>query len=465
MADKLPTIDEWATRISQSELPAFGQTLHQVSALDGFILSHAAELTRVILRDPSMTARILKIANSVYFNPTQKKVNTVSRAVVVLGLKTLRSICLATALIDDLVQGDCGPQLAKEVANSFHAALQARAIAHMAGANDSEEVFISSLLHRLGALAFWSVDSKASHVLAKQLNDGKDVVEAERQVLGFSLSDLTKKLAKSWQLSEVLNRPELKASNGLSFDCTDYAWRVVSLQNEKTTEEQWQGFYQELAQFSAEPTEQMREQLDNAVDATKETLRICGAASLVKWVGAVPEEADSEKAPEMNGSNPGAELQLAILRELTQMGQSKADVNLVLQLVLEALHRGAGIQRVIVGLVNPARTEITGKYVVEDPPSNVISHFKFVISAFPALRKALEGAVLWSWRDNDNKEFDQLLKRTGAADAAVAPLIVNKKIIGLFYIDHGENALSSDHVEAFELFTGQATLCLQMLGK
>ena len=465
MADKLPTLDEWATRISQSELPAFGQTLHQVSALDGFILSHAAELTRVILRDPSMTARILKMANSVHFNPTQKKVNTVSRAVVVLGLKTLRSICLATALLDDLVKGECGPQLAKEVANSFHAALQARTIAHMAGANDSEEVFISSLLHRLGALAFWSVDSKASHALVRVINDGIELDEAERQVLGFSLADLTKKLAKSWQLSEVLNRPLLKASNGQSFDCTGYAWRVVSLQNSQQADEQWQSFYEDMGNFCPESAEHIREQINSAVDATKETLRICGASALVKWVGVVDEGSGAEKATDMSAGNPGAEMQLAILRELTQMGQAKADVNLVLQLVLEALHRGAGIQRVIVGLVNPARTEITGKYVVEDPPSNVISHFKFSIAAYPALKKAMEGQLLWSWRDNDDDAFDQLLRKTGAADAAVAPLIVNKKVIGLFYIDHGESALSSDHVEAFELFSGQAMLCLQMLGK
>ncbi|QGX38751.1 HDOD domain-containing protein [Permianibacter aggregans] len=466
MASELPGVRDWVERINRTELPALGQTLQQVGALNGFLMSHAAELTRVILRDPSMTARVLKIANSAMFNPTRKKINTISRAVVVLGLKTLRSISLATALLDELIKEDTGPYLAQEVANAFHTAMQARAVAKLSGAPDSEEIFVSSLLHRLGAMAFWAVGSTTAHKLAKQMQDGVSPEQAERQVLGFTMNELTRSVAEQWHIKEILTPPLLRGANGQSFNCIPLAWQAVQLQNQETDEATWESYLTQLSTISGAPASSIREELSDAVTATRETLVMCGAEKLVAYVGPRNQQEEAEEDEQNNNQNSASsDMQLAILRELTQMAQGKTDVNLVLQLVLEGLHRGAGISRVVVGLVNPERSKLFGKYVLEKSPSTLLSGFQFEIANQAALKNSMAGETMWAWRDNDNGEFDGLLRKTGGADCVVGPLTVNRKVIGLFYADQEEGALSSNDVEAFELFVGQAALCLQMIGR
>lgn len=466
MASELPGVRDWVERINRTELPALGQTLQQVGALNGYLMSHAAELTRVILRDPSMTARVLKVANSAMFNPTRKKINTISRAVVVLGLKTLRSISLATALLDELIKEDTGPYLAQEVANAFHTAMQARAVAKLSGAPDSEEVFVSSLLHRLGAMAFWAVGSTTAHKLAKQLQDGVSPEQAERQVLGFTMNELTRSVAEQWHIKEILTPPLLRGANGQSFNCIPLAWQAVQLQNQDADEAAWEVYLTQLSAVSGATASSIREELSDAVTATRETLVMCGAEKLIAYVGPQSAEEETEQeAANQNNDAVSSEMQLAILRELTQMAQGKTDVNLVLQLVLEGLHRGAGIKRVVVGLVNPERSKVFGKYVLENSPSTLLSGFQFDIVSQAALKTAMSGETVWAWRDDENGEFDGVLRKTGAADCAVGPLTVNRKVIGLFYADQEEGALSSNDVEAFELFVGQAALCLQMIGR
>lgn len=453
--------------IAKAELPAFGQTLQQIATLNEFMLSHAAELTRVILRDPTMTAKILRLANSVYFNPSQKRINTISRAVIVLGFQTLRSICVATLLLDELLSRDTGPQLGKEVADAFHAAMQARELALLRKEPNVEEIFIAALLSRIGEISFWACGGEAASKVQQQLAAGVAPDEAEENVLGFRLRQLTVGLAQEWRVSDTLLSSLRSRDASPGAQCVANAFDAIKLVpavfDNKIKSEQLQS----LMSFTGKSEAEIRQHLQDAGERASDVLRACGAGQLVRYVKAdsAAVEDSSEPVAEGFSGEPDLKLQLAILRELNALASSKTDINLVLQLVLEGLHRGAGLPRVLIALLNPPRSELIGKYVVEWPVSNVLGRFRFALNDVPVLQAIVQGQTLWAWRDSDRHAFTLVLKQSGAADCLLGPLSVNGKVIGIVYADRGEQALSAMDQEAFELFVSQAALCLRMPAK
>ena len=461
------TVQEWVTHIARAELPAFGQTLQQIAALNEFMLSHAAELTRVILRDPTMTAKILRLANSVYFNPSQKRINTVSRAVIVLGFQTLRSICVATLLLDELLSRDTGAELGKEVADAFHAAMQARELALLRKEPNVEEIFIAALLYRIGELSFWAAGGEHATKLHQLLANGVAPDEAEEEVLGFRLRQLTWGLAQEWRVSDTLLSSLRSRDASPAAQCVAHAFdaiRVVPavLENKADIAE-----LQPLIAFTGQSEAELRKRLQEAGERASDVLKASGAGQLVRYiqVGAEATDEAAEALPQGFTGEPDLKLQLAIIRELNTLCSGKIDINLVLQLLLEGLHRGAGLPRVMIALLNPTRNELIGKYVVEWPVSNVLGRFRFALAEVPVLQQVVQGQTLWAWRDSDRHAFTLVLKQAGAADCLLAPLTVSGKVIGIVYADRGENALSAADQEAFELFTSQASLCLKAPAK
>ncbi|HIO14221.1 MAG TPA: HDOD domain-containing protein [Chromatiales bacterium] len=70
----------------------------------GFILEAsyltAPDIAKIILQDASMTTRVLRLANSSYYNPTGQAINSITRAVIRLGSGVLRRVCLSCELIE-----------------------------------------------------------------------------------------------------------------------------------------------------------------------------------------------------------------------------------------------------------------------------------------------------------------------------------------------------------------------------
>ncbi|HLP31603.1 MAG TPA: HDOD domain-containing protein, partial [Geothrix sp.] len=196
----------WVERISTAEMPIFGHTVQQIVAVAEDDEAPARRLAQVVLQDPSMTARTLKLVNSPFYNPRERTISTVSHAVVLLGFNTVRDLCLSIALVDAFMQGTPRERFNHELARSIHAAVQARALAVKMGDDSPEEVFIAALLYHLGDLAFWCFSGETGEALdTLQHQPGFRPGDAEEEVLGFRLHQLTGELVREWRINELLN--------------------------------------------------------------------------------------------------------------------------------------------------------------------------------------------------------------------------------------------------------------------
>ncbi|EAT14724.1 HDOD domain-containing protein [Desulfuromonas acetoxidans] len=111
-------------------------------------------LADTIRQDPVITARIIKLANSVYFRQWSE-VTQLKQLLVVLGLDTVRQITLLSAT--EQIFSQVEPQLSRPVAimwyRSLFCAQLSAELADLIGHTPKEEAYLTGLLHRLGQLS------------------------------------------------------------------------------------------------------------------------------------------------------------------------------------------------------------------------------------------------------------------------------------------------------------------------
>lgn len=180
--DALPTLPQVVSHILE--------TLDDESADADALVHH-------LNTDPAIVARLLSAANSSAFG-LSAPVTSTRQAILVLGLSTVRTITLATALIERLGQvGRDGRQLWR---HSIGVAACARSIAEHVG-YDPETAFSAGLLHDIGQLLMAAVAPEAvaramEHAASEQLSS----VAAEQTVFGYDHAIVGAELARQWNL-------------------------------------------------------------------------------------------------------------------------------------------------------------------------------------------------------------------------------------------------------------------------
>ena len=187
------------------EFQSLPQVYQRITATIEKSNNSAEVFGEVVGEDPGLTARLLRIANSAFYG-FPSKIETVSRAVTMIGLEELKSLVLATSVVETF--GSLPVEFASMESfwrHSLATAICARLISAQLHETDPERLFVAGLLHDLGALAIWTHgDRKARRIAARCQKNGELLQKAERAVLGFDHADVGRELASNWSLPPVL---------------------------------------------------------------------------------------------------------------------------------------------------------------------------------------------------------------------------------------------------------------------
>ena len=182
------------------------QVIHQLMDLAEDPETPTAEITELILYEPVVTAKLLRLANSAAFG-FRKKIDSVHDAVVLLGLKRVVEIILLASVTKPLKSAHDGYGLAEGQLwkQSVACALIASAIADAVDASLKHVVFTAALLKDIGVVV---MDRHVRHV-NERIHRGMqahrlDLVTAERQVLGIDHARLGGQMAVKWNFSDTL---------------------------------------------------------------------------------------------------------------------------------------------------------------------------------------------------------------------------------------------------------------------
>lgn len=165
----------------------------------------AEDMGLIISQDPSLTARLLKIVNSPMYS-FSSKIDTVSRAVAVVGLRELYSLVVAvsavksfSAIPNDVVNMDTFWR------HSIYCGVISRLLAKRCHVLHTERLFIAGLLHDIGSLVIYNrAPDIAKRILEIAEGDEEKLFNAELQEFGFSHAELGGELLKEWTLPESL---------------------------------------------------------------------------------------------------------------------------------------------------------------------------------------------------------------------------------------------------------------------
>ncbi len=467
----------WLERFQRDDMPVFGKTVQEIMNVAGKKDSSLSELARVILEDPNMTARVLKLANAVQYNPLGNTISTISRAIILLGFEEVRSLSLTAALVDSLVKGVNRERLIQELARSLHAATQAKHLSKELAGKPAEQIFIAALLFHLGELAFWCAAKEEGPKLDEAMRRGLGKEEAELAVLGFPLRQLTARLVQDWRLGGLIEEtlaPGKKQSEGA---------RLILLSHElaTATEQGWRTaevaeLQKKLAALTGLPVDQVAKATENNARMAVKICRHFGAGpSSIKLpaVAAATAEDDAvavEVPEEIVRYNPA--LQLDILRDMSALLLERPDFNLLLEMSLEGIHRGIGMDRALFALVGSGHREIQAKYVVGGGREHFLASFRFPLNRDqPNVFQQVLGDRRGVWVGQPGApavEVERpIVKVLGGAAFFVMPVTVGGKSFGLFYADRlpSGRPLDRQSFENFEFFALQASLGLDYIAR
>lgn len=188
------------------DLPTLPDLAVKVMRITDDAKASAADVARVLTADQAMTARVLKLANSAFYG-IPRRISTVTDAVVLLGMRTVRNMTFALG---------CQPLLERALPgyalrpgdlwrHSFCCAFAAQSLAKRARYRVAEEAFVGGLLHDIGKVIL-NTHLQAEFAAVFQYASENDIpfMDAERAILGFDHAEAGSRVLAKWNLPQPL---------------------------------------------------------------------------------------------------------------------------------------------------------------------------------------------------------------------------------------------------------------------
>jgi HD-like signal output (HDOD) protein len=164
------------------------------------------DFANVISVDPSMTSRLLQIANSaIYSFPGE--ISTISRAITIIGTQAIYNLMLVDVAATAFKHfSNQAIDLKRFWRMSIFCGLAAKNLAIKAGIRDIERLFVAGLLQNFGEL----IVAKVSPELAQkceQYSPEQLPWNLQQKILGFTYTEVSAELLKIWQIPEKIILP------------------------------------------------------------------------------------------------------------------------------------------------------------------------------------------------------------------------------------------------------------------
>lgn len=166
--------------------------------------SSADDAAKLIEKDPALTSKMIRLANSAFYG-IPRSISSVSSAVVILGFNTIRSLVLSASVMK-LFAGSQQVALDKEKfwRHSISTAMAAKIIVrHFINVRmmDPESAFCAGILHDIGKLIFNEyMSNEYAEVVAFAETNNISLLDSETKVLGINHAAIGKVISDKWAL-------------------------------------------------------------------------------------------------------------------------------------------------------------------------------------------------------------------------------------------------------------------------
>ena len=168
----------------------------------------ANDLKRVISLDPVLTGRVLQLINSAYYS-LPSKVNSLTRAIILLGLNTVKNVVLSFAVFESFSRHDTFRVFSADDfwthSLSVAAAAKLLSIQHGMPLAERDDYFVGGLMHDIGKIPLNHLfPDEYRQAVELALGSGRDMRFGEQAVIGIDHCEVGDIIARKWQLSPAL---------------------------------------------------------------------------------------------------------------------------------------------------------------------------------------------------------------------------------------------------------------------
>lgn len=467
---------------SQSDFPALSSTISEINKIVDDESASTSLLAQSILQDFALTNKLLKLVNTVTYGQFGGKINTISKAVVILGFETVRNVAMTLILLDFLQNKAQAAQLKDDVLASFFAGIVAAQFSSGQNIRDAEEAMICSMFRNLGKLLASFYFFEESQRIALLTEQGATEDKAALEVLGITYNDLGIGLAKSWSFpprlilgmrklsGEKIAKPRgemehLSVTVNLAHELCAIA-RHGDVADKPKELKRLAKRYEDAISISEL---QLRKAMENGLRELTSRARIINldlAKSMLvnrvhQWVGAKPDIETEQKPAESDSlsgitqlgmenqhEHAGAVVKIdpeTILtegiQEITNTLVDDHKSNDIIQMVLETMHRGMGFNRTMFLARDISSQKMTARFGFGQDADSVIQKFHFSLDFAPdvfhlAISKGADLLIEDIMAENIAGKIPNWYRQAVTSQSfLLLPVMIKDKPAGLFYAD------------------------------
>ena len=443
-----------------------------------------AEISKISELDIGLSLRLIRRINRIQNHGGRSRINSISQAIMMFGMDQIRTLPNRLPRLETLKENprviNHYLQLLKQ---SYHAAHQARQWGRLVHDEDPNELFLSTFLRTMGDMLLW-IHSPDKMLQIEELiaDQGVDPVEAQHVTLGFAINELSKELAKLWNLPSLF-RESLYPENASNRRVLIV---VLAVQLSRSCEHDWYSRDTRLVEDDIADTLHLERNATvstihkNAVQAARITSFIKlphPAARLIYPAYEIDPNITHSTQIAAEGSVDSryqdAPFCLApqlplFARQLKKLSSDKKlPMKIIIQTAMQAMHDGLGLNRVVFGLITNNRKQIKARSVIGSDNDPGFNRFSINLPPGSLFERMMSGAnTLWIDKHNREKYAplipESFQKKIGNTGFFVATLHIHGKAVGLFYADRHTHHCHLDE-RSYRLFKRVTTLVVRNL--
>lgn len=199
-----PTIKAMVQAVPRS-LGSYGPVLAEIEHALQSTQCNLSIIGDAIQKDPDLTARLLRLANSPFFG-FASRLSTVSEAVSLLGVQQIQDMIVASSVLEQF-KGVPDNLVNKHSfwRHSLAVGITARLLAMERRVPKPDKFFVAGLLHDVGRLVLLSQAAEWAMAVF-ELYQGERILlrDAEKKILGYDHQQIAGELLQSWSYPPVL---------------------------------------------------------------------------------------------------------------------------------------------------------------------------------------------------------------------------------------------------------------------
>lgn len=187
------------------ELPTLPSIVYELNRVINDPMSSTSDIERLMANDPSLTTKVLRLANSAYY-AIPGGVSNLQRAIAYIGYDTIQQLVLSASIIEALDGKFSGPfDLNQFWKHSVGVAMAAETTARYVHYKTPADLFTCGLVHDMGKIAMYNVaQEEFLGILEVARENNLSITEAEERVGALGHAQIGFELSLKWRLPTLI---------------------------------------------------------------------------------------------------------------------------------------------------------------------------------------------------------------------------------------------------------------------